>query len=711
MSVRSTADRRLQQWIGGVAVLLMLATAGSWSLILFSQRRQTLQRTERRAANLALILSEYVREDFESVDRTLRDIGVVSREIGGSAAPTREWDRFLRPIRAGVPEVGSLTITDAQGTIRYSTIPQLVGQSRRDRFIFRRLAAGKGDVLVLDTPFRGLFGKHEMMLPLGRRLVGADGGFDGTVVATFLPAASRRFFATVDVGRDGMLWVFHPDGLVLFREPSAQNPIGESARGNPIFGAARARRDGVVRGPIARGGLLAISAFRTVPEPGLVVGVTLGEREALAEWRKQAWLSAVGLLLLATLLGAAFALLVRQIDARAAAEMALARAQRLEAIGQLTGGVAHDFNNLLTVVLGNASLLRLELVSGSDAARHGVEEIERAAHSGAELTQRLLAFARRQPLRVETLDLNVLVTRLAPMLRHFLSEDVTLQLRLAATPCVAAVDPVQLETMLANLCVNARDAMPRGGLLLVTTALMTLDSNYAAANPDALAGRFVELAVSDTGVGIPPEVQPHLFEPFFTTKEPGRGTGLGLSMVYGFVKQSGGHVKIYSEVGHGTAVKAYFPQVMGAGEAPEAEPVPERRAASPPATVLVVEDEPAVRVLTAEMLRSAGYRVLVAADGPSALAAAEAEPQLDLLLSDVMLPGGMLGPQLAAELRRKRPSLAVLLVSGYAADLLQYRGELDPAMAFLAKPYDRQGLLRAVWGAMTRGAVLTERPG
>ena len=693
-------DRALKRSIGGVALAIVVVLAIVRASDLAWRRQVTLASAERRAANLALILAEYLREDFDAVDRTLRGLVVLSRQIGGSEAPAEAWSSFLGPILAGLPEVGSLTVTDAQGIIRYSTMSKIIGQSRRDRYVFGRLQGAKGDVLVMDTPFRALSGKRRLMLPLARRLEREDGAFDGTVVATFLPEASRTFFKSVDVGREGVLWVFHPAGVVLFREPSEANPLGESARGNLLFEASQRQPGrGIVRGTVV-GGPRALSAYSNLTQPPLVVGVSLSEHEILAEWRRTAMLSAITVGVLSLVLGVGFVLLCRQIDARAAAEGALARAQRLEALGQATGGVAHDLNNLLTIVLGNAALLRMELLGETRGeGQEAIDQIERAAQSGADVARRLLAFARRQPLRTQRVDLNVLVARLEPMVRHLIAENIELRVHLDSRACFADLDPAQVETMLMNLCVNARDAMSDGGLLVVATEHVSLDEDYARSNPGAMAGRHVRISVSDTGVGIPPEAQARVFEPFYTTKEPGRGTGLGLSMVYGFVKQSGGHVKLYSEVGHGTTVKVYFPAASAPGlelsaAATGTEPAPEG------AVVLLVEDDSHVRELAARLLRSAGYRVVVAADGPSALGAAEAEPRLDLLFTDLVLPGGLDGEELAAALVARRPGLSVLLASGYSESLVRRGGTLAPSHSMISKPFDRATLLRAVCQAL-----------
>jgi CheY-like chemotaxis protein len=282
---------------------------------------------------------------------------------------------------------------------------------------------------------------------------------------------------------------------------------------------------------------------------------------------------------------------------------------------------------------------------------------------------------------------------------------VTLKMNLSAAPCPARLDPAQTDNALVNLCANARDAMPHGGLLLVETDTVVLDEAYARMNMEVAPGAYALVSVSDTGTGIAPEHLEHVFEPFFTTKEPGKGTGLGLSSVYGFVKQSGGHAKVYTEMGRGTVVKLYFPQAMDGTVVPALErPSPAEARLMTGELILLVEDEDALRELATEMLEELGYRVVAAADGPTALARARELPRIDLLLTDVVLPKGMTGRQVAEELGRQRPGLRVLYASGYSQDVIQHRGQLAPGLRLLSKPYNLDELAQAVREVMGPGA-------
>jgi PAS domain S-box-containing protein len=373
----------------------------------------------------------------------------------------------------------------------------------------------------------------------------------------------------------------------------------------------------------------------------------------------------------------------------------LRQAQKMEAVGRLTGGVAHDFNNLLTVIIGNAEFLAEELAA-SDRLGTAARMILSGAERGAGLTRRMLAFARRQQLQPKRLEVHALVTGLEGLLRRTLGEDIEVQIHRRDGLWSTVADPAQLESALLNLAINARDAMPSGGKLTIEMANSHLDEDYAAANAEVIAGDYVMLAVSDTGTGMPPDVLEKAFEPFFTTKEVGKGSGLGLSMIYGFVKQSGGHVKAYSEVGQGTTVKIYLPR---AGAEARVLRGPEIAPPAPPTgseTVLVVEDDPTVRAQAEQQLRALGYKVSSAADGPSALAALAANPMVELLFTDVIMPGGMNGRQLAEEAAKVKPGLKVLFTSGYAEDAILHQGRLEPGMHLLNKPYRRRDLATKV---------------
>ncbi len=386
--------------------------------------------------------------------------------------------------------------------------------------------------------------------------------------------------------------------------------------------------------------------------------------------------------------------IARDVTAQIEAEARLRQSQRLETLGQLTGGVAHDFNNLLTVILGNAEFLAEQLPEDGDLHRLAIA-MQDAAERGSALNRRLLAFARRQALEPRVTDVNALMGSMDHLLRRTLGEHVEIEIVRAGGLWRGFVDPAQMESAILNLCLNARDAMPDGGRLTIETANAHLDGTYAASHEDVQPGQYVMVAVTDTGQGIPPDVVNRAFEPFFTTKDVGKGSGLGLSMVYGFVKQSGGHIKVYSEVGQGTVVRIYLPRTRETAEdaAPSAGSATSLSGSD---KILLVEDDDLVRSHVDKQLRGLGYRVVAVANGPEALEVLGKIADFDLLFTDVVMPRGMNGQQLAAEARRLRPGLPVLFTSGYTENAIIHHGRLDPGVHLLNKRYRREEMARKV---------------
>jgi PAS domain S-box-containing protein len=389
----------------------------------------------------------------------------------------------------------------------------------------------------------------------------------------------------------------------------------------------------------------------------------------------------------------------RDMTDRISLEGRLRQAQKMEAIGQLTGGIAHDFNNILTVVIGMTELLSDALAQNKELAPI-VEAIDEAATRGAQLTQRMLAFARKQPLQARNLDLNEIVSRATTMLQRTLGEDIALKPVLAEGLWEAFADPSQVEDAILNLAVNARDSMPNGGQLVIETANAVLDANYAAQNVEVTPGEYAAVSVTDSGTGIPPEVLERVFEPFFTTKEVGRGTGLGLSMVYGFVKQSRGHVKIYSEVGHGTRITVYLPRAVVAQTEKDVDATPLRTDLGGSETILVVEDSTPVRRVAVNILQGLGYQVYEAEDGPHALKILEQPVEIDLLFTDLIMPNGIDGQELVRRARALRPGLKALFTSGYSEHFLKGRSPTEEGVALLSKPYRTQKLAEAIRAAL-----------
>ncbi|MCG6112857.1 MAG: ATP-binding protein [Paracoccus sp.] len=383
-----------------------------------------------------------------------------------------------------------------------------------------------------------------------------------------------------------------------------------------------------------------------------------------------------------------------------AQEGKLRQAQKMEAVGQLTGGVAHDFNNLLTIIMGNAELLS-DSLSDKPSLKKLADITVIAADRGAELTNRLLAFSRKQPLEPRVIDLGKLILGMDDLLRRTMPENINLELVRAGGLWKTEVDPGQVESAILNLVLNARDAMPEGGCVTIEIANASLDEDYVSLETDVQAGQYVLIVVTDTGHGIPASQIGRVFEPFFTTKTLGKGSGLGLSMVYGFVKQSGGHIRVYSEEGEGTSFKLYFPRSFSGRTAGEG-----LHAASSvlrgQETILVVEDDPLVRENVTAQLKSLGYRVHEASSGAEAITITEHDYDIDLLFTDVVMPGGMSGKELAEAVAIHRPDMAILFTSGYTENSIVHNGRLDPGVELLSKPYRREQLANKIRKVLDR---------
>ncbi|HKA71160.1 MAG TPA: ATP-binding protein [Xanthobacteraceae bacterium] len=818
---------RLRTRINLALIGVFLVFAALWILLLWYRYDQTIKAGEHRAENLDLILTEHLRRSVDAVDAALVQLALHSERVGGPRAGTDTWTPVLKAAHAGISSVSSITLLDDKGVVTASTMPGIAGQSRSDHFLFQQLSRRPDGSLIADRPARSPATGH-VLLPLGRALTGPDGRFTGVIMATLEPEQLREFYRSVDVGPHGMITVLHPEGVVVFREPSIGDPMGEPAQNNPIFAAQRQNpAGGRLRGPLTEGGRSYLTAYRLSSFPPLVVAVSLAEKDVLAGWWHVSLLAAgltaalgIALLLAAYLImreirdrtratarlmetdaalrasqerlralmdhtplmitekdlhgrysfvnrafqerlgittaqavgKTAYDIFVKEradaqtnmdlkviatrqqvqeeivvtspsgprtvlftkfplLDAGGAveavgtigvdvtelkhAEAQLAHAQKMEAVGQLTGGVAHDFNNLLTAILLNADVLADRMTD--EKLRPLAEATRMAAERGADLTKRLLAFGRRQVLEPRPTDLNTLVEGMEQLMRRTLGEHIAIEFRPAADLWPAKVDPGQLEAAVLNLAVNARDAMVQGGRLTIETTNVEVDEGFAAMNADAAPGEYVMVSVSDTGGGMPPDVLERAFEPFFTTKPVGKGTGLGLSMVYGFVKQSGGHLKIYSELGMGTVVRLYFPR----SDVPaDTAAVRQKAPVDLPTggeTILLVEDDPLVRKHTEQQLLGLGYRVIAAENAADALDRVHGVTMPDLLFTDIVMPGSMNGRELAERLRERWPSLKVLYTSGFSHGMLDVplSGQVN-SQHLLGKPFRRRDLATKV---------------
>jgi PAS domain S-box-containing protein len=814
-----------------VCVFLILTSVLAASLVF--HRNAALEDGQRRAEDLAFILSDHFTRTTSAIDTTLSQITLLRRTLGQATV----WGPILESARSGVSGVAILVVLDAKGTIIESTLPQILGQTRAETYLYRRLSGEADAGLVADPPLRGRL-SGQWVIPFGRRLVDGDGAFAGAIVATLEPERLRGFYRTIDVGREGFISVLHPNRSVLFREPSRTgDTTGELANENPLLAEQRRfPNSGFVRSSLEQGGQIYLSAYRRIINPELIIAVSLAESEVLAAWRADATIAATVLAGFGILLIIAWRLITREFRARAKverqivaqaeelaaamdrheqsdaalrasqaqfqsimdhapmmfslrdlegrftfinpsyvafaghekdeiigrtiaqlrsqeysdniavqdraviegrramqwemtmskpngvrtvlvikfpvydhagkivsvgsiladitdqkrAETHLAQAQRIEAVGQLTGGIAHDFNNLLTSILLNADVLAT--VIEDENIRPMAEAVRQAAERGADLTRRLLAFGRRQVLEPRPTNVKELLTVMEPLMHRTLGAHIEISSKHATDLWPATVDPGQLENAVLNLAVNARDAMPDGGRITIETLNAVLDAHEAEINPEIKPGDYVVVAIHDTGCGMPPDVVARAFEPFFTTKDVGKGTGLGLSMVYGFVKQSGGHVRLSSEVGGGTVVRLYLPRSAVAGATLDAARAAPLALPSGEETILFVEDDPMVRQHTERQIVALGYRVVTAENAAAALAHVEEGCEPDLLFTDIVMPGGVNGRQLAQKLRRRWPALRVLYTSGYARGTLDVDGEQVPSKYVLGKPYRRSDL-------------------
>ncbi len=718
---------RLAARLGGRTHLLLIAVTvilppvlfagGSWLawLAALDSGRLRLNRTVDLAhENASRVLETYqllLTQAAAALD------GLTDEEILARAERLRDgW----RDLIDGMPQAQDLFVVDRDGhplvSTRIAPTPRELNLTDRDYF---QGARASRDELVIGGLQAGRLGNgtyFNVAIPRRDR----NGAFLGAIVVSANPNYFEEYWVRNGIADDtpqGMtIAMFRRDGTFLARWPQPVR-AGSSLRASPDFlmrlaanpeSASYQRRsltDGIER----------MLSYRQVEGVAVYLVGSLRVPAIAAQWRATMLThlyfglpASIGLFILAVVTGRraqrehdALEQLREEARRRESTEAALRQSQKMEAVGRLTGGIAHDFNNLLTAIGGSIETLARFVPPGEARAQRyavlGREAVQRATT----LTHRLLAFARQQPLDPRTLDMNVLVAGMSDLLRRSLGEDVEVETVLAGGLWRTRADLSQLENALLNLAVNARDAMPSGGKLTIETANTHLDAAYAAGNEEVTPGQYVMLAVTDTGTGMPPDIVARAFEPFFTTKPPGKGTGLGLSMIYGFAKQSGGHIKIYSEQGHGTTIKLYLPRVMAEAE----QPVAAAPATSPPAgegeTILVVEDNEAVRQFSIDSLEELGYRVIWAADATEALRLVKASPEISLLFTDVVLPGGMNGRRLAGEAQRLRPGLPVLFTTGYTANAIIHSGMLDPGVQLLPKPFSAAELAAKLRSVLT----------
>ncbi|MBU6507307.1 MAG: response regulator [Alphaproteobacteria bacterium] len=683
---------------------VLLAAAIATPILLFAgaawlSYRATLAAAHERISRLVDVAAQQAQTVFQTdafaADRIADHTATMTWE---QIAQSPELNQFLKLIKASLPQASVVRLVAPDGRIAATDVqfppPDRVAEPRPDLRIHR---PGMNNLLISSVERGTLSGVLEFTVARPMPDHGSPGGLIEIVMN---PGYFTKFYAALAEEHDSSTSLVRDDGVLLARDPpanepvrfAADSPLMQAIRGDPVFGSYRVGS--------AANGTERLFAYERVGDFPIYVVAGVDRAAIVGAWARTMGNHLIyGIPVTLSLIAATVIALRRtrqaaaEVERRAELEEQYRQAQKMEAIGQLTGGVAHDFNNLLTVILGSLERLQQQIVA--EPARRLIQAAMRGAERGARLTQSLLSFARRQSLRPETVNINRVIKEFGELLRGAAGDRVQIQFLLNPTVDPCRVDPAQFQTALLNLVVNARDAMPEGGgRVSIETDTVVLDASSEA---DVAAGRYVRVAVNDTGCGMAPEVLERAFEPFYTTKEVGKGSGLGLSQVYGFVKQSGGHIELSSEFGIGTTVRLYLPR---ADDVPKdhVETV-ERAAASKAETVLVVEDDAELRKMVAENLRSLGYRVLTAADAAAALALVEREPRVDLLFSDYSMPRGMLGDELARRVRRLKPGLKVLLTSGYAV-AQQSSGVAD--FGLLQKPYRQDELARAIRQTLDR---------
>jgi two-component system NtrC family sensor kinase len=716
-------------WLLAAAIILPLLIFAVAATI--SYRQHQVEAQDRLQRNLGTVY-EHALKVMETVELATRYLDEMLNDAADPDIRANEetYHRRLKSLTDILPQFADIWIIDAEGRPVVSgtvfPIPRQLDLSDRDYFRAQKNNEAQGLYIGDVTTARATNERGQpRFFALSRRRMGVDGQFGGVTVISISPDYFRDYYATLT--QPIVAALVRRDGAVLARYPELPQDTTALTQQNGLVTQIGSRPDaGTVTARSTVDGKERLYAYRKLPRVELYVATGVDTAEITEGWMLDmsrhlyfglpATTALVALVLMAlgrTRREAAVTEMLRaEIARRQQTEEALRQAQKMEAVGRLTGGIAHDFNNLLTAIIGNLDLA-LRRIDGPDRVRGWLSNCRQASERAATLVQRLLAFSRQNPLEVKAVDINRLVQGMSELLGRSIGETVPIETVLAGGLWTAAIDPNQLENVIVNLAVNARDAMPEGGRLTIETANTHLDETYVeSVGEDVKPGQYVMLAVSDSGSGMTREVMERAFEPFFTTKPTGVGTGLGLSQVYGFVKQSGGHIRIYSEVGHGTTIKLYFPRLTAQADVPPWSPRQATPAHAPSLdgkeTVLVVEDDIQVNKLAVEALEERGYQVLSAPDGAAALKLIESAPAIDLLLTDVVLPGGMNGRQLSGEVIKRRPGIKVLYMTGYTRNAIIHHGRLDPDIDLLTKPFTADALTRKVRRVLDAGAPATQ---
>ncbi len=733
---RRSALPKVSRSLQVLALVVLVLIVGATAQQLLQIRGAILAETERQMARLDMVFAEQTGRAVETADFVLR--ATIEQLQTMRANPPLDAAVLKRQMARridGVRQLNRVAITDAAGHVEYAAPEQGVDVlPQAGLSLLERFAATKQNGLLISEPFRDPRGAWAALLM--RPISAPDGTLVGAAAGWINLAYFEDFYKAVELNENGAIILHLRDGTVLARYPHADKIIGTSFADLPPFKDVLAHAQaGTVLMESPVDGSIRVLAIRALKAFPLAVQVSVDQTQVLQNWRRQAWIFTMLALVASAIIVSQLLLLAKrsrevevlagefrtaketaeqanialreQMAERERAEAALRQAQRIEAVGQLTGGVAHDFNNLLTVLLGNIDLLEVAGARDGRTAER-LKAMRGAAERGARLTAQLLAFARRQPLVPRPVDLNTVVAGMEGLMQSALGRNIRIVNRLAPDLWHALVDPTQIELVILNLAINARDAMAGGGELTIETANIMLPAPQRPEGPPAgpPAGPYVAIRVSDTGAGMTPEVLAKAFEPFFTTKAVGSGSGLGLSQVFGTARQSGGDVAIDSRVGEGTTVTLYLPRAPGVAADSPVAPAPSRDArAEQRPLVLLVDDDAPVRETTAELLRALGYPVIEAGGGRMALDLLRRQGDIALMVTDVVMPD-MNGPELAGAAAALRPGLPVVFISGYS-DLAGVSGGA-PLGRLVSKPFRPADLVEQINAALSEVAAAAQ---
>ena len=706
MRARRDAALRLLKTMLAASIVIPLALFSYASWINY---RDTIAHADEQLTASLNILSEHASKVFQSVDLATTSVDAIVGDLSDEQIEARQeaLHSQLSKLEKALATVDAIFIADRNGRALASSaiFPLPPDTSVADRDYFQAQAdrnAGTYVGAVLQSR-----ATKERFFGVSRRRPADDGQFTGIIMISVMPKVFTEFYKQLAGDTSASFSLARRDGAILARYPA---PPGDVTHYGPDSEFVRSIGSQPERGMLTTtsiDGTQRRIAYRKLGNSDLYVSDGLQTDEIYSRWIRlmashlifgiPATLFLFGLVLLTIRRTQAF---YAEAERRELAEQALRQSQKMEAVGQLTGGVAHDFNNLLTIIIGNLGIAKRGVVEAR--AERALNNALVGAERAAQLTQRLLAFSRRQPLNPRVLDVNKLIVSISDLLVRTLGENIELESIGAAGLWKVEADASELESTLLNLALNARDAMPEGGKLTIETSNAYLDEGYCQQHAGVAPGQYILIAVTDNGGGMSAETIDRAFEPFFTTKEAGKGTGLGLSQVYGFMKQSEGHVKIYSESGEGTTIKLYLPRRDGNEAAHSAdEPVGSERGRAE--TILIVEDDDGVRQYASEILRDLNYQIIEAKDSATALRLLDADKKFDLLLTDVVLPGKN-GRELATEVERRRPGTKVIFMTGYSRNAIVHHGRLDPGTALIQKPLIERVLAQKIRQILDSGS-------